>query len=1052
MKKNFTTILYCIVSILTLQILQLSAQAQIISTVAGGGINSGVPATQVAVGLPTGVTCDATGNIFIVCDRDGSVRKVNTSGIITTIAGGGYGILKDSGSATAGPLTNPSSVAEDVSGNLYITEENNKIRKVNTAGIIFTIAGTGVGGYSGDGGVATSAQLNYPYGLVIDANGNILFTDYFNNRIRKISPSGIITTIAGNGTGGYNGDGIAATTAELNGPLGITVDSLGNVFVADNVNNRIRKISTAGIITTIAGTGVEGYSGDGGAATSAQLFAPFDVKIDSSGNILIADATNQRVRKISTSGIITTIAGTGVKGFAGDGGTAVRAELNLPSAITIDPLGNILVSDYENNRVREINTSGIINTIAGNGLSAANGDGGLATNAILYNPEAVFVDRIGNIYFPDNNSVRKVDTTGIITTIVGTGVAGFSGDGGLATKAQINGPFGVYVDLSGNIYIGSSFDFRIRKVNATGIISTLAGNGTQGYTGDGGLATNASIAGLQGITGDATGNIYFTDFNSGVVRKINTSGIISTVAGTGTPGYSGDGGPATSAQLYSPNGISMDAAGNIYVGDDYPYNVVRKINTSGIISTVAGGSSSPNGSASSGDGGLATSASFGDIEDVLSDAVGNLYIVDGQHDNVRRVDVTTGIITNFAGNGTAGFSGDGGPATVAEFKGSWAIAQDTAGNFYVGDQGNQRIRKVSIDYTPATTNTSVIQYMNIPFSTNVNDDNFHRLVTITPTLGANLLSGYTTFQVTIDGSLQTYDGIPYVQRHYDITPAANASTSEATIKLYFLQSDFDAYNSYVTGHGSGLPLLPTGGIDNGNTKVTQFHGTGTAPGNYIGSSVLISPSVAWNATSNSWELTFPVTGFSGFYISTANSALPLTLLSFNATSKNNNVILDWQTSNEDNTSHFDIERSADGINFSSIRNMNAAGNRTFTKNYTYTDNNPINGTNFYRLKMVDVDGDFTYSNIVTVNNDVTQNTFKIFPNPATNILYIQTSGENENAVIQIVDLLGRKIQEQKIVLAGNTSLSLDISNLPKSIYTIILKTETKTERQKFVKE
>jgi hypothetical protein len=344
--------------------------------------------------------------------------------------------------------------------------------------------------------------------------------------------------------------------------------------------------------------------------------------------------------------------------------------------------------------------SQIITTIAGGGTDTTD-NGILATNAYFNTPVGVFVDKKGYVYITDEVSrVTKVSPTGTITTIAGTGTNGYSGDGGPATAAEINLPMGIYVDAIGNIYIGSTQDYRIRKVDTSGIISTIAGNGTLGYTGDSGLATSAVIGGAQGITGDAAGNIYFTDFYFGVVRKINTAGIISTIAGVGNQGYSGDGGLATAAELGAPNSVSIDAAGNIYIGDDYPVNVVRKINSSGIISTVAGSviDSAYKGYDSE-DGGPATSALFNDIECAFADNAGNIFIADESSDStgnnkIRKVN-TAGIISTVAGNGTLGFSGDGGLATSSQLNEPWAVFADQYGDFYIADSRNQRIRKVT---------------------------------------------------------------------------------------------------------------------------------------------------------------------------------------------------------------------------------------------------------------------------------------------------------------------------------------------------------------------
>jgi sugar lactone lactonase YvrE len=334
-------------------------------------------------------------------------------GIISTVAGTGIpGFSGDGGAATLAKLNHPGQIAVDGAGNIYVAELNNNIiRKINTSGIISTIAGTGIAGFSGDGGPATAAKLNSPYSIAIDVAGNMYIGDFNNQRVRKINTSGIITTIAGNGTGGYGGDGGPATSAMLWNPGFLNVDGAGNVYVSDNQNQRIRKINIiTGIITTVAGNGTVGYSGDGGLATSARLCYPNGVFVDNPGNIYIGDAANNVIRKVNTSGIISTIAGTGVGGFSGDGGPATAAKLNIPQCIYVDDLGNILFTDSDNDRVRKISTSGIITTIAGTGVAGYSGDGGLATAAQLNGPDGVVVDPAGKIYIAEafNNRIRMI--------------------------------------------------------------------------------------------------------------------------------------------------------------------------------------------------------------------------------------------------------------------------------------------------------------------------------------------------------------------------------------------------------------------------------------------------------------------------------------------------------------------------------------------------------------------------------------------------------------------------------------------------------------------
>ena len=351
----------------------------------------------------------------------------------------------------------------------------------------------------------------------------------------------IINLIAGTHLPGYYGDGGPATAAGLYEPNQLTVDGLGNVYIADAGNNRVRKVSSAGIITTVAGNGAATDTGDGGPATAAALVAPLAVALDTAGNLYIADAGNY-IRKINTAGIISTIAGNGTANYTSDGGPADTTSLNFPSSLTFDAHGNLYFTDANNNRVRKIDTAGIITTIAGTGTAAFAGDGGTATAASLQYPNDVKIDKAGNIYIADmyNDRIRVINTAGIISTVAGTGAFGFFGDGGAATSAELNYPYAICLDTAANLYITDNANERIREVKAaTGIIESVVGNGTPGYIGDGGPADSAEIHNTGGIYVDTFGNLYIADFGNNVVREVNNIGFVTGIPAITVNGLSG---------------------------------------------------------------------------------------------------------------------------------------------------------------------------------------------------------------------------------------------------------------------------------------------------------------------------------------------------------------------------------------------------------------------------------------------------------------------------------------------------------------------------------
>ena len=345
---------------------------------------------------------------------------------------------------------------------------------VEQSSTISTVAGNNTPGYSGDGGPATSAELNLPVAVAFDSQGNMYISDFDNYVIRKVTPAGVISTVVGNGTAGYSGDGGPATSAEISQPYGMAFDHLGNLFFADFNENVVREVNTAGIISTVVGTGAANYSGDGGPARSATLNNPTDVAFNAAGDLFITDAGNDVIREVDASGVISTIAGVGGSpGYSGDGGPATSALIDSLNSIAFDSSGNLFFVDQADGVVREINTAGIISTVAGNGGGGYSGDNGPATSASLYGPEYVAFDQFGNMFISDiyNYDVREVSPSGIITTIAGNGMQGYSGNGGPAIESILYGPVGLGVNSLGSLFIADSDNNVIREIAAPPLLT-----------------------------------------------------------------------------------------------------------------------------------------------------------------------------------------------------------------------------------------------------------------------------------------------------------------------------------------------------------------------------------------------------------------------------------------------------------------------------------------------------------------------------------------------------------------------------------------------------
>jgi trimeric autotransporter adhesin len=843
-----------------------------INTFAGGGAAGGA-ALSIDLPGPTAAVRDGAGNTYFTAPYSTYVFKMS-NGTVTTYAGSGVeGFGGDGGQSTSAILALPSGLTIDGKGNLYIADFGTaRIRMVNTTtGVITTIAGSGTRcepatGTCGDGGPATSADFNFPLGVAVDANGNVYVADAFDNRVRainmgttavtifgvKIQP-GNIAAVAGNGVPcatptGKCGDGGTPIGPTLNYPQSVAFDNAGNLYIADTRDNKIRMIAPAAspVITTVAGTGgtciPTTHCGDGGPATAANLYQPMSVFLDpATANIYIADTFGNKVRLVS-GGNISTIAGTGAQGFAGDGGAATSAQLSRPESVFLDGSGNLIISDQGNERIRQI-SGGNISTIAGGGLG---NDGGPALNAILADPFNLAEDASGNLYIADtlNNRIRFINAgTHVISTFAGTGIANYTGDSGPAAGATLDGPTGVAIDSAGDVFIADTNNQVIREVLAsTGNIITYAGTGKScalgnptNPCGDNGPATAATFTDPLAIALDSANNLYIVDYSVHRVREVNASTqIITTIAGVGIAGKGGNGGPATAAHLDHPSGVVVGSTGNVYIDDSYN-NEIRCIGClgPGYINDFALNTAF----SLTGDGGPATSASMWAPMELGLDPAGDLFIGGGNDNVVQRVSAATGVIGTVAGDyaqkGVGGFSGDGGPATSAKISNDGLVV-DTQGNLYIADAGNNRIRLVQL--SPALTNTNPSNFAAYPIGTASPPQNLNIMssggadlsltgisfsgndpqdFSETTTCGGGTLPALISVDVSCQVAV-TFSPNNYGKRTATLQFTDNALNSPQTVTLTGFGPYFTVANSPTS-----LKILP-GGSNNTTVTVAPF--------------------------------------------------------------------------------------------------------------------------------------------------------------------------------------------------------------------------------------
>lgn len=564
------------------------------------------------------------------------------------------------------------------------------------------------GGYIGDGGPALQASMYGVLDIAFDANGYGYASQPRESRIRRISPDGsLVTTLIGDGIPGFSGDGGPASAARVSRPFGLAVDAAGNIYFADLGNNRVRRISTTGVVTTVAGDGSNTMSGDGGPATAAGIPGPYALEFDAAGNLYISDWEAHVIRKVAPNGTISTFAGNGVAGFSGDGGPATQASLNLPEGMSFDAAGNLYVADAINNRVRMITPGGTISTVAGNGSTTSTGDGGPATQAGIFYPYNVLIDPEGGLLVTDSNCrIRRV-VAGVITTAAGDGSCFPSGDGGPAVQAGFGAPEGMAFDAEGMFYfVDAEFGY-IRQVDTdTMTISTVAGIG--GFRGEGAPATEALFTYTRSVAAGPGGTLAVADYYNQMIRLIDGAGIIRTLAADlGTVrdlAFDRAGnvyaarGPrilkidqaGTTSVLEDgsfPQGLAVDAGGNIYFSSG---NQVFRRSPGGAFSIVAGLEESGFG----GDGGPATAARLDRPTGIAVHADGSVYILDYGNLRIRKIG-PDGVISTIAGTGNPGPSGTGGLATNAALGELWGLAVDRNGIVYIAE--GESVRRITPD-------------------------------------------------------------------------------------------------------------------------------------------------------------------------------------------------------------------------------------------------------------------------------------------------------------------------------------------------------------------
>jgi RHS repeat-associated protein len=646
---------------------------------------------------PSGVAADGSGTIYVADSANDTIRKITAGGVVTTFAGTAGVAGNSDGTGTSARFSNPSSVALDGFGNLYVADTYNYIiRKITPAGVVTTLAGSGIPGNAD--GTGAAASFSFSEGVAADANGTVYVADTGNNTIRKITAAGVVSTFVGTAKvfGSMDGTGAAA---QFESPSGLVLDGSGNLYVADTINSTIRMITPAGVVTTLAGKAGAFGSGDG-TGSAAQFDFPYGIAIDGLGHLFIGDTDDSLIRQIDiASGVVTTLAG--VPYYQGSlDGIGSKAEFNQPKGIALLNSGMAVVADFGNSEIRLVTIpapgdASAVSTLAGT-ASAGSADG-TGSAARFYQPSSLGVDGTGSVYVADtgNETIRWVSPSGVVTTLAGkAGVSGSADATGSA--AAFSAPSGLAVDGSGVVYVADAGNDKIRMIMPGGVVSTLAGSGSYG-TSDG-TGSGASFYDPRGVAVDAMRNVFVADTGNNTIRKITPAGVVTTLAGTAGVTGSADG-TGSAASFYNPMSVAVDGAGFVYVADT-ENEIIRKITPAGVVTTLAGTAGEIGGS-----DGTGSAASFFSPSGIAVDSKGAVYVADSSTATIRKI-TPGGAVTTIGG--TAFFPGSlDGPGAIARFSypAGIAVANGT-GNIYVAEQGNNMIR-VGVPSSSGLTLTSM---------------------------------------------------------------------------------------------------------------------------------------------------------------------------------------------------------------------------------------------------------------------------------------------------------------------------------------------------------